>query len=180
MVNYNNSNLTLIFIFLCIIVFWLMVLCEGCAPVVKDHIIIPEIEIPQEEKFVPVEGIKKPKKPKPVFYTNELVSTDDPKKIEYFAFTSDEFSKILQLSKSFDAQDKVIRAYIDIIDFKVKINNDLRKILNDRNLIIQYYADLYIDENNLRLQENYINKKDKIINRSIIVIQGIVLLAVIL
>lgn len=170
----------LYFVMVYILFVYLLLFISGCAPTVKNHIIIPEIEIPKEEKFVPVEEINKPKKPNPIFYTKELAVTDDPKKIEYFAFTSDEFNKIVQLSKSFDAQGEVIKAYIDIIDLKIKANNSLKDMLDDRSLIAQYYADLYIDESNLRLQENYIYKRDKIINKSIMVIQSMFLLAIIL
>jgi hypothetical protein len=165
---------------ICPIIIYVFVTLIGCAPVVKDHIIIPEIEIKKDEKIVPHSLIEKPKKPNPILYNSELAEVKDISEVEYFAFTSDEFKKIIQLSKSFDAQRELIETYIDLINLKIGINNDLIDIIDNKKNMTQYYADLYINENNIRVQENYIREREKILDKSIIIIQSIVLLAIVL
>lgn len=162
------------------LLFLAFVICyiSGCAPAVKNHIVIPEITIERDETIPVGKKIDKPKKPNPILYDKDLAVTQDPSKIKYFAFTPEEFKKIVQLSQSFDAQGDLIEAYVDLINLKIGINNDLIDLLNNKRDITQYYADLYINENNLRLQEHYIKERERILDKIVIILQTVVLLAI--
>ena len=166
------------FIYCLILLICIMLLCAiGCAPRIIPPIEVPVIEIETEsiEEFKPEEKLEKPEKPNPIYLNTEFSKIRDIKQIKYFAFNKKEFPKILQLSKAFDAQEKIINSYEDIINLEIQVNNNLKNIINDRTLITQHYADLYVNEQNLRLQQEYKYEKDKFLDKMLLYLQSCVI-----
>lgn len=174
MVNDRQAKAFLVLFIICSVL-WLNFL--GCAPAIKENILIPDITMTQEEVFVPKEKILKPEKPNPIILGENFSKIEDSRQTKYFAFENEEFKKVIQLSQAFDKQDELIESYLDLINLHIGVNNYLKDIIYGKNMMLQHYSDLYVNEQNLRLQENYLNKQGKIIDRAIIIIQTIVILA---
>lgn len=157
-----------------------LLLSGGCTPKLIEPIKIPTIEMQERQPFIPNEKIEKPKKPNPILLEKDFAKTNDENNIEYFAFNKEEFAKIIQLSMAFDAQDKVIDSYTNMINLEIDINNDLKNLVNNKTNMEQYFADLYVNEQNLRLQENYQYEKQKFFDKLLLFIQSTVLLGILL
>lgn len=153
----------------------------GCAPKLIDPIRLPEIPIEKEEVKFDGVRIEKPDKPKPILFTKDLILADSTNDITYFAFDAKEFSKIVQLSKAFDVQEEIISLQEDEINKRILRSNGLIDTLNEKNAIAQNFADLYINEKNLRNQEVYQCERDKRYNKILLYVEtGVILILTIM
>lgn len=148
----------------------------GCAPRILDKVELQQVMFKPKPEYIPPMDIEKPEKPEPIFLDGDFNKTDDMEKVEYFSFNKTEFTKIIQLSQAFDVQQSIMYFYVGIINGEIDVNNDLKETLTMKDIKAQHFADLYINEQNLRLQENYQYEKEKILNKIIIIIQtGVIL-----
>lgn len=163
-----------------LILIFLFSFTYGCAPAVMNKVQLQQIELEMTPSFnLPVQ-IEKPDKPEPVFLDGDFNQTDNMEIVKYFAFHNDEFVKVIQLSQAFDYQQQLVYYCMSIINEEISVNNDLKEMLGRKDSISQHFSDLYINEQNLRLQENYQHEKEKILDRILIFIQTGVILALIL
>ena len=163
-----------------LILIFLFSFTYGCSPAVLNKVELQQIEMDYMPPFeLPVDIIK-PDKPVPVMLDGDFNQPDDTGKVEYFAFSNEEFVKIIQLSQAFDFQQKLIYYCTEIINDEISVNNDLKEMLGRKDTISQHFADLYINEQNLRLQETYQYEKEKILDKIFLFIQSGVILALIL
>lgn len=152
----------------------------GCTPAVMDKVQIQQLNMEMVPSFDPPIKVNKPENPIPIFLDGDFNKVDNIDNLEYFAFNKEEFLKIIQLDQSFDVLNQLSYFYIGFINEEIETNNDLRDLINRKDIISQHFADLYINEQNLRLQENYQNEKDKILDKIFLFIQSGVILALIL
>jgi hypothetical protein len=168
------------FILLTIAIILLFNSIYGCAPAIMEKVQLQQIELNQTPPFTTDLTVPKPEKPVPIFLDGDFNKTDNSDSLVYFAFNSEEFAKIIQLSQGFDVQSQVIYYCLDIINKEISVNNDIKEMLGRKDMISQHFADLYINEQNLRLQENYEYKKEKFLDRIFLFIQSGVIIALIL
>lgn len=152
----------------------------GCVPAVMEKVKLQQIELEATPLFNPPIQIVKPEKPNPIFLDGDFNQTDSSDNLEYFAFDKKEFVKIIQLSQSFDILDQLTYLYVGMINTEINTNNDLREMLARKDIVAQHFADLYINEENLRLQENNQHEKTKIFDKIIIFVQTGIILALVL
>lgn len=169
------------FLALLVMLFCLVLFVTGCAPKNIEPIRIPQIEVEESELFIPEDRIEKPEKPNPLPLDTEFSESATSRDIAYFAFKPVEFAKIVQLSKAFDAQGRVIDNYVEIINAEMEVSNSLKRLVSGKNMVAQHFADLYINEQNMRLQEEYERKKEKIFDKILLYLQSgvIIVLSVI-
>jgi len=172
----GKLNIIIVIIFLIISTSFI----SGCAPGIMNKVQLQQIELETVPPFNPPIEIQKPEKPIPIFLDGDFNKTDNTETLEYFAFNKEEFVKIIQLSQAFDIQNQLSYLYVGMINAEIETNNDLKELLGRKDIVSQHFADLYINEQNLRLQENYQHKKSKILDRIILFIQSGVIIALIL
>jgi len=164
-----------------LIIIFLFSFTYGCAPAILNKVELQQIELDYMPPFELPVKIEKLEKPSPIALDGDFNKTDNNmENVEYFAFNKEEFVKIIQLSQGFDFQQDLIYYCVDIINSEINVNNDLKEMLGRKDTISQHFADLYINEQNLRLQETYQHEKEKILDRLLIFIQSGVILALIL
>lgn len=168
------------FALMIIVLIFLYAFSYGCAPATINKVQLQTMEFDKAPPFdLPIK-LEKPEKPIPIFLDGDFNKTENIDNLEYFAFNKDEFIKIIHLSKMFDVQGEVIYLCVDIINEEIKTNNDLKELLGRKNSISQHFADLYINEQNLRLQENYQHEKENLINKVFLFIQSGIIIALVL
>lgn len=164
------------FILLAVTLIFLFNFTYGCAPAIMEKVQLQQIELEPTPLFTVDLTVPKPEKPIPILLDGDFNQVDNSDDIIYFAFDATEFAKIVQLNQGFDAQSQVIYYCLDIINEEISVNNDLKEMLGRKDAISQHFSDLYINEQNLRLQENYQHEKESIMNKTIMIIEAITIL----
>ena len=122
MVKFKLMSMIIIFIFLFSFTY-------GCAPAVLEKVQLQQIEMELMPQYNPPVQIVKPEKPNPIMLDGDFNQTDNTETIEYFAFSNEEFVKIIQLSQAYDLQEQLGYIYLNIINGEIDVNNSLKEML---------------------------------------------------
>ena len=159
---------------LCILVFFFLF---GCSIKNIDPIIIPTSNFEKTENFVIETHVEKPAKPNYILLDSNFQKTTNTKEIKYFAFTSEEFAKIIALSKSFDSQKDMINELEKLVNIKIEQINTLKEITVLKENLSQHLALLYSNEQNIRSLESRNFQVRQIMDRVFMIIQAGVIIA---
>jgi hypothetical protein len=159
-----------------------LLFCFGCS----NKIEIKPIEISKSnfiksEKFILKDIIEKPEKPSYLLLDDTFQLVDDTDLVSYFAFSVDEFPKIIALSKSFDNQQLLITQLVNIININIDEINSLKDLIESKDQLANNLNLLYMNEQQQRLLEKQDYKFQHLIDKIFIVIQSgvIITLAII-
>lgn len=170
MKNYKQYIIYNIIIILSLFIF-------GCGGKEIQPITIPKANFEKTEDFVIKEHINKPDKPNLQTYDKLFNETQDPNKIHYFVFDKYEFAKIVALSKAFDGQKEMIDQLSIIINLKIDEINALKELIVSKEILTEHMAILYVNEQNIRKEENRTYQIQKLTDRIFMFIQSGVIVA---
>ena len=149
----------------------------GCATPKFDPITIPQANFEKSKSFVISEKINKPSRPDFILLDANFKPTDDTSNASYFAFTPDNFAKIVALSTAFDGQDKMIDAMSSVINLRIDEINALKELVATKEILSQHIAVLYANEQQIRYLEQNNLTVERLMNRIFMVIQSGVIIA---
>jgi hypothetical protein len=136
---------------------------------------LPESNIKKVETFK-VNPVKKPEKPEYILLDSEYNPTDKSN-AKYFAFTPEEFAKIVGLSKSFEAQSDILKEYNELLNLRTEQLNVMIDLIHSKETLNQHLYTMYKLEHELRLTEKQNYVITDIMNKVFIVIQAGVIVA---
>ncbi|MCF7910880.1 hypothetical protein K9L16_04365 [Candidatus Pacearchaeota archaeon] len=162
---------------ICSIIIILSLFIFGCGGKEIQPITIPKANFEKTEKFVIEEYINKPERPNLQTYDELFNEEQDPEKIHYFVFDKYEFAKIVALSKAFDGQKEMINQLSVIINLKIDEINSLKELIVSKEILAEHIAVLYINEQNIRKEENQTYKIQRLTDKVFMFIQSGVIVA---
>ena len=123
----------------------------GCAPATIQPMELGKATFEKTPEF---DGstvvVTKPEAPNPIPLTKKGEVTT-ASKADYIAFTLDDFKKISALSLGFNVQQEVIQSLVVLVNTHIAEINALKELMATKEEIAQMLAELYANEQNMRL-----------------------------
>ncbi len=142
----------------------------GCAPKIEP-IQIPKAEFDKTQSFNIEEHIEKPTRPDFILLNKDFEITQNNDEAEYFAFTPNEFAKIIALSTSFDSQREMIDQLENIVNLRIDEINALKELVATKEVLSEHLAVLYANEQTIRQIESRNYTIERLSNRLVMILQ---------
>ncbi len=151
----------------------------GCAAKIEP-IQIPKAEFSITESFVIQEHIEKPIRPDFILLDGNFEITQDSHQAEYFAFTPNNFAKIIALSTSFDSQKEMIDQLENIVNLRIDEINALKELIATKEILSEHLAVLYANEQQIRQIEARNYTIERLSNRLVMILQTGAIIALVI
>ncbi len=152
----------------------------GCAPKPIDPIEFPKAQFERTESYVLKGDLpEKPEKP-------ELIPLDgnfrlsDLDEAEYFAISTDEFNKILQVLQGFNTQKEIIEEQVVLVNLHISTINQLKELIHIQEVTMDHLARLYANEQYLRQVQLHEARWNDITQKAMLVVQAGLIIGLVL
>jgi hypothetical protein len=154
---------------------FLCIFCMSCAGADIKKIEIPRAQFEKTDAFVLNSTIQKPPRPHEILLDQSFqITSSEP---EYIAFSVEEFSKIVALSKAFDSQSDLISQLENLINLRIEEVNALKEIIATKELLSEHIAVLYLNEQEMRRIDRRNFTVEKLFNKAFLILQSGVIIA---
>lgn len=155
----------------------------GCAPKGQyDFYDPPKADFNKTEQYNPdLSALEKPDKPDFIYLDENFEPLDDPSEAKYAALTNVDLKKILELSKLYDTQVKIIDDQKDLVNIHIDQINALKELVEIKEMQTEQYRSMFTTAQNQFIQERYDNKLSSVLRESSLyaITIGTILLAII-
>jgi PBP1b-binding outer membrane lipoprotein LpoB len=160
-----------------IIVLILALFMGGCATNFEPY--VPErVNFEETEAYVlDLSRIEKPTKPQGIYLDKDMLPTP-PENAVYFAFSAEEFKKIMALSELFNSQQDLLKEHETLVNTHIAQINALKELIAIKDAKVEAYIQLWANSENAYRQERAEHMRDGIVNKitEAILFGGLILL----
>lgn len=162
-----------------ILLIFLIFFINGCAPKQPVPISFPKSNFEITKQYSLDELPAKPDKPIYILLDINLNPIENIEDAEYFAFSNEEFKKIIELSEGFNLRDKIIKDQVVLVNLHINTINQLKELIHTQEVTLDYISKLYSNEQYQRQLEKYDSKWSDIQQKVLLILQSGVILGLI-